>query len=162
MSKTQPFRTRPDSPETLPGQTTTLVRAETRAHTDTQPHWHPQLRAHLKELKLRTGGAVPDLGMLLPLINEHYETIDRERRGIAESMRLMADEARAIAHEARGQTSEHLQVILDHIKDVVLALDEEGVIRTVTPSGERVFGFAEAEVIGQRIDLLIPMLADGE
>jgi hypothetical protein len=30
-------------------------------------------------------------------------------------MRLMADEARALALEAREQSSEHLQVILDHI-----------------------------------------------
>ncbi len=68
----------------------------------------------------------------------------------------MADEARALALEAREQSSEHLQVILDHIKDVVLAVDEEGVIRTFNPTGERVFGYAEAEVVGQRIDLLIP------
>jgi diguanylate cyclase (GGDEF)-like protein/PAS domain S-box-containing protein len=162
MSKPHPIRTRPDSPETLPGQTTTLVRAEPRSHTETHPEWHPQLRAHLKELQLRTGSASPDLAMLLHLVNDHYETIERERRGIVESMRLMADEARALAHEAREQSSEHLQVILDHIKDVVLALDEDGVIRTFNPTGERVFGYAEAEVVGQRIDLLIPTLAQGE
>src|SRR5256885_10058009 len=34
--------------------------------------------------------------------------------------RLMADEARALAREAHAQSSEHLQVILDHIKDAVL------------------------------------------
>jgi len=63
-------------------------------------------------------------------------------------------------HRASG----HLQVILDHIKDVVLALDEEGVIRTFNPTGERVFGYAEAEVVGQRVDLLIPeiSIATGE
>ena len=162
MSKLQPIRTRPDSAETPPGQTTTLVRAEPQSHTDTHPEWHPQLRAHVKEAQLRTGGATPDLAMLLRLVNDHYETIERERRGIVESMRLMADEARALAHEAREQSSEHLQVILDHIKDVVLALDEDGVIRTFNPTGERVFGYAEAEVVGQRIDLLIPTLAEGE
>jgi len=47
---------------------------------------------------------------------------------------------------------------------VVLALDEEGVIRTFNPTGERVFGYAEAEVVGQRVDLLIPeiSIATGE
>ena len=74
----------------------------------------------------------------------------------------MADEARAIAHEAREQSSEHLQVILDHIKDVVLTVDEEGVISTFNPTGERVFGFDEAEVVGQRIDLLLPKIATDE
>jgi len=43
---------------------------------------------------------------------------------------------------------------------VVLTVDEEGVISTFNPTGERVFGYAAAEVVGQRIDLLIPKLAD--
>ena len=41
--------------------------------------------------------------MLLRLVSGHYEAIDEERRGIVQSMRLMADEARALAHEAREQ-----------------------------------------------------------
>ncbi|HYB65077.1 MAG TPA: PAS domain-containing protein, partial [Steroidobacteraceae bacterium] len=154
------MRTLAEPPEAIPGQTTTLVRADPRP--DDAKDLHPALIAQLKELQLRTGSATPDLGMLLKLINDHYHTAERERRGIVESMRLMADEARALAHEAREQSSEHLQVILDHIKDVVLALDEDGVIRTFNPTGERVFGYAEAEVIGQRIDLLLPKLANGE
>lgn len=100
--------------------------------------------------------------MLLRLVSSHYDAIDEERRGIVQSMRLMADEARALANEAREQSSEHLQVILDHIKDVVLTMDEEGVIQTFNPTGERVFGHAEAEVVGQRIDLLIPKIATHE
>jgi diguanylate cyclase (GGDEF)-like protein/PAS domain S-box-containing protein len=96
------------------------------------------------------------------LISAHYETIDQERRGIVQSMRLMADEARAMAHEVREQSSEHLQVILDHIKDVVLTVDEDGVIQTFNPTGERVFGYVEAEVVGQRIDQLIPKIATHE
>src|SRR6202011_1807571 len=60
------------------------------------------------------------------------------------------------------QSSEHLQVILDHIKDVVLTVDEDGVIQTFNPTGERVFGYVEGEVVGQRIDQLIPKIATHE
>ena len=42
---------------------------------------------------------------MLRLISAHYDSIDQERRGIVQSMRLMADEARAMAHEAREQSS---------------------------------------------------------
>src|SRR4029077_4273232 len=126
---------------------------------------HPQLHAQLKEVRLRMGSAAsdstsPELAMLLHLVSAQYQAMDDERRGIVQSMRLMADEARALAHEAREQSSEHLQVILDHIKDVVLSVDEEGVIGTFNPTGERVFGFAAAEVVGEPIDLLIPELAE--
>src|SRR5215510_316453 len=162
MSKPQTLRTRPGGPEPPPGATTTLVREDPRPLSENDPELHPQLRAQLRELQLRTGGAQPDVGLLLRLINDHYLVIDNERRGIVESMRLMADEARALALEAREQSSEHLQVILDHIKDVVLSVDEEGVISTFNPTGERVFGFSEAEVVGERIDLLIPKIAQHE
>src|SRR6201987_5778888 len=160
MSKPQTLRTRPGGPEAGPGATTTLVRADPRPLSEKDPDLHPHLRAQLRELQLRTGSAHPDVGLLLRLINDHYLTIENERRGIVESMRLMADEARALALEARAQSSEHLQVILDHIKDVVLIVNEEGVISSFNPTGERVFGYSEAEVVGQRIDLLIPKLAD--
>jgi len=159
MSKPQTLRTRPGGPDPPPGATTTLVREDPRPLSEKDPEVHPHLRAQLRELQLRTGSAQPDVGLLLRLINDHYLVIDNERRGIVESMRLMADEARALALEAREQSSEHLQVILDHIKDVVLSVDEEGVISTFNPTGERVFGYAEAEVVGQRIDVLIPQLA---
>jgi len=158
MSKTRTFKTLAAS-EAATGATTTLVRAETQQRDHDPSDLHPQLRNQLRELQLRTGSATPDVAMLLRLIDTHYHTIDAERRGIVESMRLMADEARALALEARAQSSEHLQVILDHIKDVVLSLDDDGIVRTFNPTGERVFGYAEAEVVGRRIDVLIPTLA---
>jgi PAS domain S-box-containing protein len=165
MSKPQNLRTLGSSPEAAPGATTTFVRADPRPLEPGQTEeMHPQLRAQLRELQLRTQASSPDVAMLLRLVNDHYHTLERERRGIAESMRLMADEARALEHEAREQGSELLQVILDHIKDVVLAVEADGVIRTFNPTGERVFGYREEEVVGQRIDLLIPQItiASGE
>jgi len=135
---------------------TTLVRAEAAPGGADSPELHTQLREQIREWRLRAGDGPPDLSALLHLVSAHYEAIEEERRGIVQSMRLMADEARALAHEAHEQGSEHLQVILDHIKDVVLTVDEDGVIQTFNPTGERVFGHVEAEVVGQRIDLLIP------
>jgi diguanylate cyclase (GGDEF)-like protein/PAS domain S-box-containing protein len=145
-----------------PGATTTLVRTHEGECGENSPELHARLRAQLKEARLRADSAGPDLSILLRLISAHYEAVDHERRGAAESMRLMADEARALAHEASEQSSEHLQVILDHIKDVVLTVNEEGMIQTFNPTGERVFGHLETEVVGQRIDLLIPKIASHE
>src|SRR5579862_7782363 len=161
MSNTK-IRALVDPTDANPGGTTTLVRADGSLCGEDSPDLHPHLRTQLKELRLRTESAAPDLAMLLRLVSAHYEAIDEERRGIVQSMRLMADEARALAHEAREQSSEHLQVILDHIKDVVLTVDEDGVIQTFNPTGERVFGYVEAEVVGQRIDHLIPKIAAHE
>jgi diguanylate cyclase (GGDEF)-like protein/PAS domain S-box-containing protein len=162
MSNAPPLRTLVNAPDSSPGATTTLVRGDDTACGEDSPELHAQLRAQLKEARLRGNTTTPDLDVLLRLISAHYDAIDQERRGIVQSMRLMADEARAMAHEAREQSSEHLQVILDHIKDVVLTVDEDGVIQTFNPTGERVFGYVEAEVVGQRIDQLIPKIATHE
>ncbi|HZO21861.1 MAG TPA: PAS domain S-box protein, partial [Steroidobacteraceae bacterium] len=74
----------------------------------------------------------------------------------------MADEARVLARETHERSSGHLQLILDHIKDVVLTVDEEGIVQTLNPTGERVFGHQAGEVVGRRIDLLIPKIASHE
>lgn len=152
------------SSEASAGGTTTVVRADGEPITldEGSLNLHAHLSAQVKEVRLRTDSSAPNLPMLLRLVSAHYDAIDEERRGIVQSMRLMADEARALANEAHEQSSEHLQVILDHIKDVVLTVDEDGVIQTFNPTGERVFGYAEAEVVGQRIDLLIPKIATHE
>jgi diguanylate cyclase (GGDEF)-like protein/PAS domain S-box-containing protein len=150
----------PPGGDSLPSTTTTIVRGDAILRSGDEPaDLHHHLRAQLRELRLRDGGEL-DLGALLRMVSEHYQTIDEERRGIVQSMRLMADEARALAREVHEQSSEHLQVILDHIKDVVLTVDEGGVIQTFNPTGERVFGYGEAEVVGQRIDLLIPKISE--
>jgi diguanylate cyclase (GGDEF)-like protein/PAS domain S-box-containing protein len=151
-----------------PGATTTLVRADQRAGVEDRPDLHPLLRAQLKEVRLRISAGVhaetanPELSLLLQLVSAQYQAIEDERRGMVQSMRLMADEAEALAHEARQQSSEHLQVILDHIKDVVLTVDTEGLIRSFNPTGERVFGYREADIVGQRVDLLMPKIAGDE
>ena len=138
------------------------VSADALAPADDHADLHPLLRTQVRHARLQGAAATPELHALLTLVSEHYEAVDEERRGIVKAMRLMADEARAMAREARQQSSEHLQVILDHIKDVVLTVDEDGSIRTFNPTGERVFGYDAAEVIGRRIDLLIPQIAANE
>ncbi len=134
MSNAPTLRPLAGTPDAASGATTTLVRGDETACGEDSPELHTQLRAQLKESRLRSNAATADLGVLLRLISAHYDSIDTERRGIVQSMRLMADEARAMAHEAREQSSEHLQVILDHIKDVVLTVDEDGVIQTFNPT----------------------------
>lgn len=80
--------------------TTTLVRAQPGLALPADD-LHPQVRAILKEVALRTGLDVPDYGLLLSLVSVQFEAMDAERRGIVQSMRLMADEAAELAYRAR-------------------------------------------------------------
>jgi len=81
--------------------TTTLVRAELGLAMPPPEDLHPQVRGILKEAMLRTGLEVPDFGLLLKLVSLQFEAMDAERRGIVQSMRLMADEAAELGYRAR-------------------------------------------------------------
>jgi hypothetical protein len=86
------------------------VRTDDAACDEDSPDLHAYLRSQLKEARLRSSGAPPDMAVLLRLISAHYDSIDQERRGIVQSMRLMADEARAMGSEERRVGKECLAV----------------------------------------------------
>ena len=81
--------------------TTTLVRAELGLAIPAPETLHPQVRAILKEASLRTGLEVPDFALLLKLVSLQFDSMDAERRGIVQSMRLMADEAAELGYRVR-------------------------------------------------------------
>ncbi len=59
----------------------------------------------------------------------------------------------------RDDTTAQLQAIVDHVKDAILTVDDSGLIETLNRTAERIFGYAEDEARGRRLDLLIPSLA---
>jgi diguanylate cyclase (GGDEF)-like protein/PAS domain S-box-containing protein len=150
----------PPEPPATGGHATTVVRVDLTSPSAGNEALHPLLLAQLRELNLRTGSDTLDAAALLQLISSHYTAVEEERRGVVRTMQLMADEARALALEARKQSADHLQIVLDNIKDVVMTLDEDGVVLSFNPTAERVFGYAEADAVGRRIEEFLPQLGD--
>src|SRR5262249_16002721 len=108
---------------------------------------------------LRPGGEI-DLAKLLAAVDTTYSRTDDERRGIVRSMQLMSDEATALTRDLRERTPSQLQAVLDHVKDVIVTVDEAGHIVSLNATGQRVFGHAEAELAGRSLSFLLPQLAD--
>ncbi|HET9106383.1 MAG TPA: EAL domain-containing protein [Steroidobacteraceae bacterium] len=100
MSTAQTALPLPEDTQPSATATTTLVRAQPGL-APRADDLHPQVRTILKEVTLRTGADVPDYGLLLSLVSVQFEAMDAERRGIVQSMRLMADEAADLAYRAR-------------------------------------------------------------
>jgi diguanylate cyclase (GGDEF)-like protein/PAS domain S-box-containing protein len=119
---------------------------------------------HLLERQIaeaRGRGGELDVETLLKTVSAHYDRIDGERRGIVRSMQLMSDEAQALTREIREQTASHLQAILDNVKDAIVTVDDAGHIETFNPTGERIFGYSSAEILGRSLDFLLPDIARG-
>jgi diguanylate cyclase (GGDEF)-like protein/PAS domain S-box-containing protein len=115
------------------------------------------LESQLDESRRATGEI--DLEALLQIISFHYDSLDAERRGVVRSMQIMSDEAATLSRELREQSATQLQAILDNVKDAILTLDDEGRIETFNPTGERIFGYSEEQVVGRTLEFLLPELA---
>src|SRR3990170_852960 len=118
---------------------------------------HRLLDQQIRDATLADGEL--DLGKLLAAVSGCYIRMDEERRGIVRSMQLMSDEATALTRELRESTASQLQAVLDHVKDVIMTVDDAGHIASINVTGQRVFGHAEADAIGRPLSFLLPQLA---
>ena len=116
---------------------------------------HPRLRAQIDALQPEVNTATA-VRQLLVQVSKQYELVDEERRGVVRSMQLLAEEARSFVQGLASTDAGHLQAILDHIKDVVITVSTDGAICVFNPTGETVFGYSRAEVIGVSIARLLP------
>lgn len=64
-----------------------------------------------------------------------------------------------------GQVREseaHTRALLNNLIDGVASVNEQGLIRSFNPAGERIFGYTEEEIIGQNVSLLFPAQESGQ
>ena len=60
------------------------------------------------------------------------------------------------AELALRDREERLQAILNTAVDAIFTIDHRGIIRSANPATERMFGFAQAEMVGENIRMLMP------
>ena len=131
--------------------------AAVRREPGTTDGFNRLLEEQLAEAGGLTGAFALDA--LLRKVSAQYDGVDAERRGVVRSMQLMSDEAQALTREIREETASHLQAILDNVKDAIVTVDCAGCIESINPTGERIFGFPAQDILGRRLDVLLPNIA---
>jgi PAS domain S-box-containing protein len=100
----------------------------------------------------------PMLGRLRQQMDE-LETMNAtlEMR-VAERTAAVEDRAQALAvsEAALRDQSVRLASILNNVADMVITVDDRGAIESVNPATARGFGYAESDLIGQEISILLP------
>src|SRR5450755_2092509 len=76
--------------------------------------------------------------------------------GMANRALLAEVTERRRAEEQLRELNETLHAILKTAADAIITFDAKGIIRSVNPATERMFGYAAAEMIGQNIKILMP------
>lgn len=81
----------------------------------------------------------------------------KTEQGVHLVMATIHDISRRKEAEARMQESEaRMRAIVDTAVDAIVTIDEHGIIDTMNPAGERLFGYAAAEVFGKNVSMLMP------
>ncbi|MFI5266749.1 MAG: response regulator [Chloroflexota bacterium] len=136
------------------------------------------LRARIADFTLRERLSAASAGvagiLVLYLLVAFYLAVMRTVRHLDDAAQTMVsgevnEQVRLENHDELGQVavafntiasalvsaSAHRQAVLDNAADGIITLDGEGVVHSLNPAAERIFGYAAGQLIGQNMTLLL-------
>ncbi len=97
------------------------------------------------------------LGLLTTQFSQPHDLSEQDFQRLALFVRQATDFLeRCRADDARKESEERLRAIVDTAVDAIIVIDDAGLIQSINPSGERIFGYSEEELAGQNIGILMP------
>lgn len=97
------------------------------------------------------------LGVLSTQFSQPHDLSEQDFQRLALFVRQATDFLeRCRADEVRRESEERLRAIVDTAVDAIIVINDEGLIQSINPSGERIFGYSQEELAGQNIAILMP------
>lgn len=94
-------------------------------------------------------------------IDVHLQLSTRGERPLFAALILDLTE-RQRAEEAAREAAERLRAVVATAVDGIITIDETGVMETVNPAAERIFGYTIEEMTGRNVSMLMPQPYRGE
>ena len=130
---------------------------------DIRKDQHLRLPAYIKEHRITSSMAVVIQGRERPFGVLTVDTTAR-RTFKTEDIHFLEAIGNVVAtaisrlqfeHELRN-TAARLKAIVETAVDGIITIDEQGIVETMNPAAERIFGFAADEVVGKNVSILMP------
>ena len=118
---------------------------------------HPLLarqlrRLHLGEQATPTHEVWPSL---LSRVSIAYGDADRERYTLERSIDMMSTEMADLYEQLRRREAA-VRAIVDNAAEAILTVEDDGVITSFNPAAEQMYGWSNAEILGQQLSVLLP------
>jgi PAS domain S-box-containing protein len=96
----------------------------------------------------KDGGRFFASGVLTPMFDE-----DNRLRGFTKIARDITE--RKQAEEAVREAAVRLKAIVDTAVDGIITIDEQGIVESMNPAAERIFGYTHQHVVGRNVSMLM-------
>ena len=126
------------------------IEAAARRVTSLRRHAGPTTRRNpqLEKLLGQVSEAVEELRLAAADLRQQNADLKAARESLeAERLRKL---------QALREEEAKTQAILNTVVDGVVTIDERGLIQSLNPAAQQVFGYSAAEVLGQDISILVP------
>lgn len=123
------------------------------------PALDAQLRAGVRAVQ--STPLVDRSGKIRGMFSTHYNRPHRPDARVLALLDLLAQQAGELVAHVEAETALHdrearLAAILTTAADAIVTIDERGVIDSVNPATERLFGYPKAELVGRNVSMLMP------
>ena len=86
---------------------------------------------------------------------ERLATTERDITARKHAERALREEGR-LTGEKLNHSEKRTQAILETAAEAIITIDEGGIVDSVNPAAERMFGYTQSEVVGKNVKLLMP------
>jgi len=81
----------------------------------------------------------------------------KSAQGVPLAMAIIQDvSSRKLAEAALQESEARMRAVFESAVDAIITIDERGCLERMNPAAERMFGYAEAEVTGKNVSMLMP------